>query len=107
MEIKVISHRDEVMQRVQDATIRGLTAVGMQCEGYAKMICPVDTGNLRNSITNTMDGDDTVVVGTNVEYAPYVEYGTSRTKAQPYLVPAVENHKKEYGEILASFLKDA
>jgi phage gpG-like protein len=30
------------------------------------------------------------VVGTNVEYAVYVEFGTSRNQAQPYLRPAVE-----------------
>lgn len=30
------------------------------------------------------------VVGTNVEYAPYVEFGTSRMGAQPYLRPAVD-----------------
>ena len=35
-------------------------------------------------------GDDDVVyvVGTNVEYAAFVEFGTSKMKAQPYLRPA-------------------
>lgn len=41
-------------------------------------------------------GDDDVVyiVGTNVEYAAYVEFGTSRQQAQPYLRPAAEKVAK-------------
>jgi HK97 gp10 family phage protein len=29
-----------------------------------------------------------LVVGSNVDYAPFVEFGTSRQAAQPYLRPA-------------------
>lgn len=35
------------------------------------------------------------VVGTNVEYSVYVEYGTSTQAAQPYLRPAVERAQRE------------
>ena len=91
----------------EQATIRALEAVGLQAEGYAKGYCPVDTGTLRNSITHTTEGHDTAVIGTNVEYAPYVEYGTSRMKAQPYLAPAVTNHLDEYKAIFQTFLKNA
>jgi phage gpG-like protein len=35
-------------------------------------------------------GESTWIVGTDVEYAVYVEFGTSRNRAQPYLRPAVE-----------------
>lgn len=48
--------------------------------------------------------DDTVYVGTNVEYAPYVEFGTSRMHARPYLKPALENHMDEYKTIAATEL---
>lgn len=44
-------------------------------ENQAKENCPVDTGELRMSITHYVEGD-TGVVGTNKQYAPYVEYGT-------------------------------
>ena len=44
-------------------------------ENEAKRLCPVDTGDLRNSITHEVD-DGVGIVGTNKEYAPYVEYGT-------------------------------
>lgn len=48
---------------------------------------------------------DTVYVGTNVEYAPYVEFGTSKMKKRPYLKPAVADHISEYKEIIEDFLK--
>ena len=42
--------------------------IGGMAESYAKQICPVDTGNLRNSITHaTEDNGHTVVIGTSVE----------------------------------------
>lgn len=48
---------------------------------------------------------NTVFVGTNVEYAPYVEFGTTRMKARPYLKPALANHIDEYAKIFDSELK--
>ena len=75
-------------------------------EGYAKRLCPVDTGRLRNSITHALDsGGRAVYVGTNVEYAPYVELGTARQKAQPYLRPAAVDHATEYREIIEGELR--
>ena len=44
-------------------------------ENSAKMKAPVDSGNLRNSITHVVQGNEGIV-GTNVEYAPDVEFGT-------------------------------
>lgn len=90
------------------AVYRALNAVGLQAEGYAKRLCPVDTGNLRNSITHGFEMEGlTAFIGTNVEYAAYVEYGTSRTKAQPYIKPAVQNHAGEYSKIFQAYLKNA
>jgi HK97 gp10 family phage protein len=61
-------------------------------EREAKRIVPVDTGNLKNSIRSEIDEVThsfvSAVTGTNVEYAPYVELGTSRQSAKPYLRPA-------------------
>ena len=54
--------------------------VALRVDKEAKKNCPVDTGNLRASITVDINGDE-AEVGTNVEYAPFVEYGTSKSKA--------------------------
>ena len=106
MDIKVKEdHTDEIIAAVEKATEKALEMCGMQGEGYAKRKCPVDTGNLRNSITHGVE-DYTAYIGTNVEYAPYVEYGTSRMKAQPFIRPAAENHVDEYRAIIKSCLEN-
>lgn len=59
------------------------------CEAEAKQDCPVDTGNLRGSI-HTTKGKLEDIVGTSVEYAPYVEFGTYKMRAQPYMQPGAD-----------------
>lgn len=97
---------DEFRDGLDAALTRALEKVGLVAEGYAKRLCPVDTGRLRNSITHVLDsGGRAVYVGTNVEYAPYVELGTSRQKAQPYLRPAAVDHVSEYRGIIEGELR--
>ena len=92
---------EEASQGIRRAIDRALEEIGLAAEGYAKRACPVDTGNLRNSITHAVEGsEDAVYVGTNVEYAPYVEMGTRRTAAQPFLRPAATEHGSTYRSIL-------
>lgn len=77
-------------------TAKLLKQVGVKCVKGAKRLCPVDTGRLRASITEELrhDGQGLVeVVGTDVNYAAYVELGTSHQHAQPYLRPAAEAAK--------------
>jgi HK97 gp10 family phage protein len=50
----------------------------------------VDTGFLKNSISVEPAGDLTAYVGPHAEYAIYVEYGTYKSRAQPYLLPSAE-----------------
>ena len=100
MSVIFTSHKKEVLDAVQQATDRGLEICGGKAESYAKRRCPVDTGRLRNSITHVQWDDKTEVIGSNVEYAPFVELGTYRMKAKPFLRPAAENHASEYRDIL-------
>ena len=82
-----------------------LEAIGLKVEGYAKLLCPVDTGRLRNSITHVVKTNEkTVYIGTNVEYAAAVECGTSRQRPQPYLKPAATQHTDEYKTIAKYYL---
>ena len=60
-------------------------------------------GGSTREMTNS--DDDSVIIGTNVYYAPYVETGTSKTKAQPFLKPAVNNHISEYKKLALNELK--
>lgn len=47
------------------------------------------------------DGEITVYVGTNVQYAPYQELGTIKMDARPFLRPAFENNETEIEQIIA------
>lgn len=103
-DVKIKSNIDLFKNALPDQIAIALEMIGMTGEGYAKRECPVDTGRLRNSISHARD-DNSAYIGTNVEYAPYVELGTSRQKAQPYLRPAAANHADEYKQIVKAALR--
>ena len=63
----------------------------LDCEAAAKRHAPVDTGALRNSIGTSIAGDRmSAEIGPTVNYGAYVEFGTSRMSAQPYMGPAMD-----------------
>lgn len=132
MEIHLTDNSKTVLEEFQTACIRALERCGSQAEGYAKDLCPVDTGNLRNSISHKVDdGEPAVYIGSNTSYAPYVELATGiyaeggrptpwvyqdengnwhwtrGNKAQPFLKPAVADHAKEYQSIIKTELENA
>ncbi len=78
----------------------------------AAAIVPVRTGRLKNSLfwdpEYERQGNTTVgAVGTEVKYAPHVEFGTRRMRAQPYLQPAVEQNLSAINSIFASEIGNA
>lgn len=98
------SNHPEVLAKVEAACVKSLTEAGKLIETRAKLLCPVDTGNLRKSITSEVK-DLTAEIGTNVDYAPYVEFGTRRSKAQPYLRPSGDNSRRDVENIFRKNLK--
>lgn len=131
MNVQFTDNSKEVLEAMQQAAVRALEKCGLTAEGYAKKLCPVDTGNLRNSITHTVDEEEPAAyIGTNNEYAAYVELGTGKyvsggrptpwvyqdekgnwhrtngQKAQPYLKPAVADHKEIYRGVIDNELKN-
>nr|DAL77781.1 MAG TPA: putative tail component [Caudoviricetes sp.] len=133
MNIEVQDHSAEVSAEIKAALLRGLEKCGLVAEGYAKKLCPVDTGILRNSNTHVVDEQElAVIIGTDNSYAPSVELGTGiyaeggggrptpwvyqdakgnwhytrGNKAQPFLKPAAADHAAQYRDILESELKN-
>ena len=107
MSVTIQDNSAEVSTEIKSALLRGLETCGLVAEGYAKKLAPVDTGNLRNSITHEVDdGEPAAYVGTNVEYAPYQELGTIHMKAQPFLKPAVADHANEFRKIFENEMKN-
>ncbi len=94
---------DKIINSIRQRILDKLELVGAHVEGEAKTRCPVDTGNLRQSITHKVnDAEASVRIGTNVEYAAHVEFGTIKMNTQPYLRPALLENKQAIGKILGS-----
>lgn len=97
---------DEVLSALKRAKKRGLEAIGLTAEGYAKKDTPVYTSRLRNSISHATD-DEAAYIGTNVEYAPYVELGSPTIKAHHMLQRAATEHTDEYKRLMEDAMKNA
>lgn len=83
--------------RMREQAGRLTTQTALDMEATGKGLAPVRTGNLRRSIHTELGQDGlSAEVGTDLEYAPYVEYGTSRMAPQAYMRPAFERHAPEY-----------
>ena len=121
-EIKV-DNTDAIKKATNEAIYNALEIIGDKAADYAAGLAPVDTSNLKQHITSEVSKDEKAVyIGTNVEYAPYVEFGHHQevgryvpaigkrlvrefVPAKPFLKPAIENHMDEYKHILESELK--
>ena len=82
MNVEFVDNSEAVLEEMEAAALRALETCGLIAEGYAVDLAPVAEeygGTLRGSITHTVDEQKkTAYIGTNVEYAPYVELGTGK-----------------------------
>jgi HK97 gp10 family phage protein len=83
---------DRITAEMRPGAARIVEKYGTQIAGQAANNAPVDTGALRNSVTSEsgMTGEMEYTVKDGVSYGVFVELGTSRMAAHPFLVPAVE-----------------
>jgi HK97 gp10 family phage protein len=85
------SNKRNVMQALQHAESRALTAVGEYSQGLGISNAPVRTGDLRDSHGYQVN-KHSVIVGNNSDHAVYVHEGTSKQRSQPFLrVPITQN----------------
>ncbi len=82
-------------EEVDSAAKAYMRKIGQKLVKKAKEKCPVKTGRLRDSIRIMKVDEDTVIVGSNVEYALEVERGTSKRAAKPFLRPALYSATKD------------
>jgi len=98
-----VDNTKAILEDTQRKKETALLKCGAAWESYAKQGSPVDTGRLRNSLTHEMEGDDTVAVGSNVEYGIYQELGTSRgISPKLFLTNAGKLHIDEYIQIISN-----
>lgn len=131
--MKFVDNSEAVKRELERAVIRGLIKASLLVEGQAVLLAPVDKGGLRDSIGYKVDESELVAyIGTNCEYAIYVEYGTGEfaengngrkggwvyktpngevrftygMPPQPYLRPAFRQNQKVIRDILADCLRE-
>lgn len=118
-----ISHKNEVMAQVQGNINRALVAMGMTGvasvkdrmeKGYHATYKPHlktmgtairDTGDLMRSMEYQLTGNDTVAVGTNMDYAMYVHEGTRKMKERPFIKDGIDENSDRILEIGKNELK--
>ena len=118
---------DTIKETAKEAINKAMNEIGLQAQNYISMNCPFETGRLAGSITyatkterqevrapaksgDAVQGappENGVIIGTNVEYAGYLEFGTSRIDAMPYIKPNIEAHMGEFKDTLQKHLQNA
>ena len=76
-EINFASNKDKIQEAAKDTILDWLAAIGEDAAATAASKAPVDTGELKNSISKAVvPSEMAVYIGTNVDYAKWHEFGT-------------------------------
>ena len=87
---------DEQSQALEEEIHNIVESAGDNMVSYAQGIVPVRTGNLMASIFSEVDPDDlSITLGATADYASFIEYGTVKMRAQPFLQPAADIGEEE------------
>jgi len=105
--VEMTDNSAEIKQAAREQINAWLEAIGEDAAGTAANFAPVDTGRLKNSISSAVDeGEQAVYIGTNVEYAIYQEFGTSKgVVGKHFLQFGCTAHQPEYKALLKQYLK--
>ena len=82
-----------LLARLSAAALESVTKVSAHVLQQAQIIVPIDTGALYDSGSSSseMQGNEAVgTVGFAEDYAGFVEFGTVKMDAEPYLRPALD-----------------
>ncbi len=86
---------EDFSKKITDAVKAGIPGAvqiaAVNISSKAKDLSPVDTGNLRNSISYRQGNrPNEMIVGANAPYAIYQEFGTRNMPPQPFMRPAID-----------------
>jgi HK97 gp10 family phage protein len=105
---KVIQALGVIATKVPEAVQATLKRAAEEAIQGAQSDVPVDTGALRDSIRIMEQGENYIVVGAgddaDLKYAAYVEFGTSKMVAQPYMGPQADKMNSRLAEIFVQEL---
>ena len=90
MSLRIKDNTDDILKEVNRKKEAFVFAGGLIANSEMKQRTPVDTGQLRGSITTETGSDGGQVysdTGPTTNYAEFVEFGTVHQTAQPYAEP--------------------
>lgn len=95
--------------RVGASAAAVIRKAALDVQAEAQRNAPVDTGNLRSSISTTFTGDGrfssmAAEVGPTASYGFFVEHGTSRMSGQPFLFPALDRVAPSFEAAMADII---
>jgi HK97 gp10 family phage protein len=91
----VFNRIPEVIAEVEANAQKTVARIARDMAEDARSRAPVRTGHLRDSIDAKASGKSAEFVAA-ASYAGFVEFGTYRTPAQPFMSPAIEAYKSEF-----------
>lgn len=104
--VKIENNTEAVIEEMKSKMTSWLEAIGLDAASTAASVAPVDTGRLKDSIGSAVV-DNVVYIGTNVEYAPYQEFGTSKgVPGRHFLQFGATAHLAEYQALLEEVMKE-
>lgn len=106
VQVRVISNRLPGMgPLIQAAVSEAVKKTTLDVEAKAKGLAPVKTGTLRRSIVSQFPSPLTGIVGPSVLYGKFVEFGTRRMGARPYMRPAAAQASAGFVAAIRAALK--
>jgi len=109
-DVKGVEKFQEAMRqfdsRMQRHVHRLLASWAADVKALAKQLVPVRTGHLRSSIYSKIS-EWVAEIGAEATYALFVELGTRRMQARPYLYPAIREYLPQLEQIIREAIEAA
>jgi len=121
-----LTELEEMVKEMPERAEEVVKKVALRAEGHMKQRAAVDTGAMKNSIYTVTNKYSrfpgvqlmgktltphpnpppmTAYVGPSVDYAIYVEFGTHKITAQPFVIPGLEQAAKDLPAIAPELFK--
>jgi HK97 gp10 family phage protein len=98
VELKGLEQLQRASEKLKGVAVFQLNSAAQSCAVLAQELAPVDTGFMRDHISQTEEASESSLrsaTESEADYSEFVEYGTLDQEAQPFMTPAYESAKKQ------------
>ncbi len=104
MSVEFIWHGARIEKKMIGNRDRALLAAALAFQGQARLIVPKVTHNLERSIIPSGIINAAIYVGTNVSYAPHVEYGTRYFSPRAFFRKSIDVMRQPLNTIFKQYI---